>query len=106
MTLATPGRSIIPAQFDIFAGLDVDKKSMATTFIDHGTLFKSLRLPYSSRQLLNYVEKHFPGKRIAFVYEAGPTGFGLHDELVAQNRTCLVVASSMVATAPGNRVKT
>ncbi len=106
MTVATTVSRIIPAHFDIFAGLDVDKKSMATTFTDHGTLFKSLRLPYSSTQLLNYVAKHFPGKRIAFVYEAGPTGFGLHDDLVAQQRTCLVVAPSMVATAPGNRVKT
>ncbi len=106
MTFAATVHSIIPAHFDIFAGLDVDKKSMATTFIDHGTLFKSLRLPYSSTQLLNYVDKHFPGQRIAFAYEAGPTGFGLHDDLVAQNRTCLVVAPSMVATAPGNRVKT
>ena len=106
MTSATTVSNIIPAQFDIFAGLDVDKKSIATTFIDHGTLLKSLRLPYSSTQLLNYVDKHFLGKRIAFVYEAGPTGFGLHDDLVAQHRPCLVVASSMVATAPGNRVKT
>ena len=106
MTVATTVSSIIPAQFDIFAGPDVDKKSMATTFSDHGTLFKSLRLPYSATHLLNYVDKHFPGKRIAFVYEAGPTGFGLHDELVAQHHTCLVVAPSMVPTAPGKRVKT
>ena len=61
MTVSTTVSSIIPAQFDIFAGLDVDKKSMATTFTDHGTLFKSLRLPYSSTQLLNYVDKHFRG---------------------------------------------
>ena len=106
MTVAVPVSRFIPARFDIFAGLDVDKKSMATTFSDHGTLFKSLRLPYSSMQLLNYVHKHFPGKRVAFVYEAGPTGFGLHDELVAQHHTCLVVAPSMVPTAPGQRVKT
>lgn len=79
---------------------------MATTFSDHGTLFKSLRLPYSATHLLSYVNKHFAGKRIAFVYEAGPTGFGLHDELVARNHTCLVVAPSMVPTEPGKRVKT
>jgi transposase len=97
---------IIPAQFDIFAGLDVDKKSMATTFSDHGTLLKSLRLPYNPTHLLNYVDKQFAGKRIAFVYEAGPTGFGLHDELVARHHTCLVVAPSMVPTEPGKRVKT
>jgi transposase len=86
--------------------MDVDKKSMATTIFDHGTFFKSTRLPYSSQCLLNYVEKHFPGKRIAYVYEAGPTGFGLYDELVARHQICLVVAPSMVPTAPGKRVKT
>lgn len=106
MTSTNTRFRIIPAQFDIFAGLDVDKKSMATTFSDHGTLCKSLRLPYSSTHLLNYVNKHFSGKRIAFVYEAGPTGFGLHDELVARDHTCLVVAPSMVPTEPGKRVKT
>ena len=106
MTMATQTLRIIPSQFDIFAGLDVDKKRMATTFSDHGTLFKSLSLPYDPTHLLNYVDKHFPGKRIAFVYEAGPTGFGLYDELVGQRHTCLVVAPSMVPTAPGKRVKT
>lgn len=45
MTVTTAVSSIIPADFDIFAGLDVDHKSMATTFSDHGRLFKSLRLP-------------------------------------------------------------
>ena len=43
---------------------------------------------------------------MAFVYEAGPTGFGLYDELVAAGHPCLVVAPSMVPTAPGQRVKT
>ena len=106
MTTSDSRFRIIPAQYDIFAGMDVDKKSMATTFSDHGTLTKSLRLPSSATHLLNYVNKHFAGKRIAFVYEAGPTGFGLHDELVARNHTCLVVAPAMVPTEPGKRVKT
>ncbi len=106
MTSTSKPFRIIPAQFDIFAGLDVDKKSMVTTFSDHGTLSKSLRLPNSATHLLNYVDKHFAGKRVAFVYEAGPTGFGLHDELVARNHRCLVVTPSMVPTEPGKRVKT
>jgi hypothetical protein len=46
-------------------------------------LMQSLRLPYSAAQLLGYVRKRFPEQRVAFVYEAGPTGFGLYDELVA-----------------------
>ena len=96
----------IPGEYDIFAGLDVDKRSIAMTFSDHKTLLKSLRLPYSSEQLLNYVRKHFPQQRVAFVYEAGPTGFGLYDDLTTEGYPCLVVAPSMVPTAPGQRVKT
>src|SRR5712671_2030185 len=97
---------IVPRNYDVFAGLDVDKKSMAVIFTDHQQLMQSLRLPYSAAQLLNYVRKRFPGQRLAFVYEAGPTGFGLYDELVAAGHPCLVVAPSMVPTAPGARVKT
>jgi transposase len=106
MTGQTQVSRFIPSDYDIFAGLDVDKWSIAMTVCDHKTLIKSQRLPYSSAQLLNYVGKHFPGQRVAFVYEAGPTGFGLHDDLTANHHTCLVVAPSMVPTAPGQRVKT
>jgi transposase len=98
--------TFIPRDYDVFGGLDVDKKSMAVTFTDHGTMRKSFKLPYSASALLNYTRKHFPGQRVAFVYEAGPTGFGLHDELTAAQHPCLVVAPSMVPTAPGQRVKT
>jgi transposase len=95
-----------PRDYDVFAGLDVDHHSIAATFTDHDRLMQSLRLSYSAAQLLNYVRNHFPGQRLAFVYEAGPTGFGLYDELMAAGHPCLVVAPSMVPTAPGNRVKT
>jgi transposase len=105
MTVQSQVSAFIPREYDIFAGLDVDKKSMAITFADHTQLLKSLRLPYSSEYLLNYVGKYFPGQRIAFAYEAGPTGFGLYDDLVAEGHPCLVVAPSMVPTAPGQRVK-
>lgn len=96
----------IPRDYQVFAGLDVDKHSIAVTFCNHEGLLRSLRLPYSAAQLLNYVRKHFPEERLAFVYEAGPTGFGLYDELVAEGHPCLVVAPSMVPQAPGARVKT
>lgn len=96
----------VPRNYQVFAGLDVDKHSIAATFCNHEGLLRSLRLPYSAAQLLSYVRKHFPQERLAFAYEAGPTGFGLYDELVAEGHPCLVVAPSMVPTAPGARVKT
>jgi transposase len=98
--------TFVPRDYDIFVGLDVDQRSMAITFTDHGTMQKSLKLPYSATQLLNYTEKHFLGQRLAFVYEAGPTGFGLHDELRAAHQFCLVVSPSMVPQAPRKKVKT
>ncbi len=106
MTEATEFSKFIPRDYDLFAGLDVDKKSIAVTFTDHGTMQQSLKLPYDARALLNYTRKHFPGQRVAFVYEAGPTGFGLHDELRAARHACLVVSPSMVPSAPRNKVKT
>jgi transposase len=106
MTHPAHGSSFLPRDYDVFGGLDVDKKSMAVTFRDHGTMRKSLKLPYSASALLNYTRKHFPGQRVAFVYEAGPTGFGLHDELTAAHHPCLVVSPSMVPTVARPRVKT
>ena len=99
-------QNFIPRNYDLFVGLDVDKTSISVTFRDHGDMLRSMRMPYSAECLLNYTRKHFPGRKIAFAYEVGPTGFGLHDELTAEGHPCLVVAPSMVPTAPGQRVKT
>ena len=57
----------VPRDYDVFAGLDVDHHSIAATFTDHDRLMQSLRLAYSAPQLLNYVRKHFPEQRMAFV---------------------------------------
>jgi transposase len=99
-------KSFIPADYDVFAGLDVDKRSIAVTFIDHQGFIKSLRMPYSAEHLVNHVHKHFSDKKVAFAYEAGPTGYGLYDGLVAQAYPCLIAAPSMIPRAPGQRVKT
>src|SRR6266849_1852376 len=106
MTIQTQVTSFIPRNYDVFAGLDVDKKSMAVVFADHDGAMRSLRMANSATPLLNYVRKRFPGQRVAFAYEAGPTGFGLHDELTSEAYTCVVVAPSKVPRAPGERVKT
>jgi transposase len=99
-------QSFIPRDYDIFSGLDVDKRSISVTFTNHQGFLKSVRMPYSAEQLLNHVRKHFPGKKVAFAYEAGPTGYGLYDGIVAQDYPCLIAAPSMIPKAPGQRVKT
>ncbi len=98
--------SFVPRDYDVFAGLDVDKRSIAATFVDHEMALKSMSLPYDADNLLNYVGKTFAGKRVAFAYEAGPTGYGLYDRITGAGYPCLVVSPCMVPTAPGHHVKT
>src|SRR5436189_3755705 len=98
--------TFIPRDYDVFAGLDVDKKSISVTFTDHQGLLKSMRMPYSVDHLVNHVRKHYGDKKVAFAYEAGPTGYGLYDGLVAQQYPCLIASPSMIPKAPGQRVKT
>ncbi len=39
------GQTFIPRNYEVFAGLDVDKRSISVTFTDHQGFLKSLRLP-------------------------------------------------------------
>jgi len=98
--------TIVPRQFDLFVGLDVDKSRMAVTVTNHERLLNSFQMPYGSEDLLHYLDNHFAGNKIALAYEVGPTGFGLYDDLSAAGHRCLVVAPAMVPRAPGKRVKT
>ena len=99
-------QAFIPRDYDVFAGLDVDKKSISVTFTDHQGCLKSMRMPYNVEHLINHVRKHYGDKKVAFAYEAGPTGYGLYDGLVAQQYACLIASPSMIPKAPGQRVKT
>lgn len=69
--------AFIPMEYDIFAGLDVDKRRIAVTFTSHQGVIRSVGMPHKVEHVVNYVRKHFPDKKVAFAYEAGPTGYGL-----------------------------
>ena len=95
-----------PIDYDIFCGMDVDKRKTFASFLDWQGSMKEIGLPNKGAAVLSYARKKYPGKRVAFVYEAGPTGFTLYDEISSAGEKCLVAAPSMVPTAPGQRVKT
>ena len=98
--------TIVPLEYDIFLGMDVDKKSVAITIVDHKREIRSIKMPNNAEMIINYTRNHFSDKRVVFVYESGPTGYGLYDQIKQAGYTCLVVAPSMVPTPPGRRVKT
>jgi transposase len=99
-------RTFVPQDYDVFGGLDVDKRSISATFTNHQGFIRSLRMPYSAEHLVNHVRKHFPNEKVAFAYEAGPTGYGLYDGIVSKGYRCLIVSPSMIPRVPGQRVKT
>lgn len=96
----------IPKEYDVFAGLDVDKKSIAVTFLDHYGEIRQMKIPYNTNHLINYVRNKYPDKRVVFAYESGPTGFGLYDKLTAEKYFCMVASASRIPVEPGSRVKT
>lgn len=100
------GEAFVPRDYDVFAGLDVDKRSISVTFSNHQGFIRSLHMPYSAEHLINHVRKHFGDQKVAFAYEAGPTGYGLYEGIVAQGYRCLIAAPAMIPRAPGQRVKT
>lgn len=99
-------RSYCPTEFNLFIGMDVDKKSIDLTCADFRQIIRSVHIPNDAEHLVRYVRKHFPEQKVLFAYEAGPTGFGLYDGLTAAGFGCMVSPPSMIPRAPGQRVKT
>jgi len=92
--------------YDLFVGMDVDKASLAITVSDNDSALKSLKMPYDPDNLFSFLQRHYPDKRMVFVYECGPTGFGLYDSIVSRGYQCLVASPGNIPKAPNKRVKT
>jgi len=98
--------TIKPLQYDVFVGMDVDKTSISITVVSHEGELLQRKLPYDAANLLALIAKRFPTKKIAFCYEAGPTGYGLYDQIASAGFNCIVVPPATVPKAPSERVKT
>jgi|ERR1700752_2485378 len=94
------------SNYDLLFPMDVDARSIHLSVMDSKRMIQKKTLPYDATNLLNYVRKHFPGQKGLFLYEAGPTGYGLYDYLTEQGEDCSVAVPSMIPKAPGQRVKT
>jgi len=56
--------------------------------------------------LIRYLRKNYPGCTISLIYEAGFSGFGLHDKLMADGIDCVVTPPHTVKVEKVNRIKT
>lgn len=53
---------INPLDFDLFCGMDVDKKSISVTFVSHDGFVRSIKIPYDSGNLIQYVSQALSGE--------------------------------------------
>lgn len=90
-----------------FVGLDVHKETVTVAVADStgpARLVATIRnRPDEIRRLV--VQLQTAGALVS-AYEAGPTGYGLHRQLLTLGVDSRVVAPSLTPTRPGDRVKT
>lgn len=88
----------------MFAGIDVHKQDWVVTVLCQGEeLYHATVVPQPAALVRTL--KRFEASEVHTVYEAGPTGYGLHDALTKASFDSIVTPPSLVPRI-GGRVKT
>src|SRR5512135_2790658 len=90
---------------EVFVGIDVHKESWQVTARVGGEELFHGRIA-SEYRILRKVLDRFQGGKMRVAYEAGPCGFGLHDQLRGDGVEVIVVPPSLIPIESGNKVKT
>jgi len=93
-----------------FVGLDVHKKVITVAIADedrrtrarvYGSIVNDLdALDKFCRKMVS------TSSQLHFVYEAGPSGYGIHRHLTEKGLDCMVAAPSLIPKRSGDRIKT
>lgn len=89
----------------IFVGIDVHLRQWHVTIRDREAELFSGNIPGRWEDLEKLLNR-YRRDRIGVVYEAGYSGFWLHDRLLAWGAKCIVTPPSLLPVESGNRVKT
>jgi transposase len=93
-----------------FVGMDIHKEKISIAVAESGRggaleyIGEIANDPGAIRKLCERLGR--PGKPLAFCYEAGPCGYGVHRQLTSLGHRCDVVAPSLIPKKSGDRVKT
>jgi len=87
----------------VYVGMDVHKKSWSISILTDQFEHKTFSQPPEVGALVNYLKRTFPGAAYKSVYEAGYSGFWIHDQLQEQGIRCLVVNPADVPTKDKER---
>lgn len=91
-----------------FVGLDAHKDSIAVAVCEAGrepSRFVGTLGP-DVQGVLKTLRKYGPAQQVSVVYEAGPTGYGLHRELSRRGYHSEIIAPSLIPRRAGERIKT
>ena len=97
-------------EYTRFVGLDIHKERISVTVAESGRsgaveyLGEIANDPGAIGKLCDRLGRS--GKPLAFCYEAGPCGYGVHRQLTKLGHRCDVVAPSLIPKKSGDRVKT
>jgi transposase len=95
---------------NIYVGLDTSKLKISVAVAEAGRdgevrfIGDIDSAPDAVERLVTKLAKRH--RELAFCYEAGPTGYGLHRQIIRLGHECIVVAPSLIPKRPGERVKT
>lgn len=94
-------------EYSTFVALDAHKDKHAVALAKFGrTKPEFLYEIGSDQRSVDSLLKRFNRENTLFCYEAGPTGFGLYRYLMSKGYDCQVIAPSLVAKKPGDKIKT
>jgi len=89
----------------VFVGLEDSKKTWVICVRSGGMVVHETTMPAEYEVLRNYFHNKFPECQIELIYEAGFSGFGLHDQLVADGWECVVTPPHTVTEEKCQRKK-
>lgn len=87
----------------IYVGMDIHKKSWSISILTDQFEHKTFTQPPEVGTLVNYLRRNFPGASYKSVYEAGYSGFWIHDRLQEHGVQCVVVNPADVPTKDKER---
>jgi len=92
-----------------WVGLDAHKASISIAMLLPGQRqpmeWQTANQPAAVRRLARKLVRESPGE-VRCCYEAGPCGYALQRQLLAEDVVCEVVAPSLIPVKPGDHIKT
>ena len=96
----------------LFIGLDTHKVFTEVAYIEDQRGAKPVHYGRISsakvaiKKLVRQFESKYPEATLHFVYEAGPCGYWIYRLITSLGHCCYVVAPSLIAKKPGDKIKT